>query len=266
MKDYKLFFLFFSFLITYSSNIEQFTFIINKFHLGFITCSETYGTYTFFIDGAFEGTPTDTDLLIIDLEKPTHAKAECIPFSRFDYFECEIDICLYNLTSTKISLPLETPISTKYKIENWKETISNIQGTTNLVVENVTCIPLIQNNFIIFSIESKGCSGNKNLFTIKGDWATGNNIPYVDFSFKIEIDNEKKDIAKCDCSSLNVREFNCEFEGDGDIKFEEKYFKGYYANYMMKKVNSFTHVEKCQINASYFPILNNLIILFILLF
>ena len=77
---------------------------------------------------------------------------------------------------------------------------------------------------------------------------------------------KKKDIAKCDCSSLNVREFNCEFEGDGDIKFEEKYFKGYYANYMMKKVNSFIHVEKCQINASYFPILNNLIILFILLF
>ena len=220
------------------------------------------------MNGQFTGTPNDTDLLIIDLIEPYNARAECKPFSRFDYFECEIDICLNNLTSTSILLPLETPISEKYKVENWEEVISKIPNSTNLVAENVTCIPYIQNNFILSSIESRGCSGSENIFVIKGDWEFDENIPSNDFNFKIEVDNDKegKDIAECDFSLSNVREFNCKYEGEGIIKFENNYFKGYYANYLMKKVNISIFVEKCETNSYSFLTINILMLIIILLF
>ena len=270
MKSCEKLFLLFSFLISYSYTIKKYTFTIQKFHLTFFKCSETYGTYTFFFDGTFSGTPSDTDILKIDLLEPYGAKAECKPFSRFDYFECEIDICLDNLTSTNISLPLETPISDKYKIENWEEVISKIPNTTNLIDENVTCIPYIQNNFILSLIESEGCSGKKNLFAMKGYWEWSENIPSIDFNFKIEIDNdnEERDIAECECLSRNVSEFNCKYEGEGIIKFEEKYFKGYYANYLLKNDNTSSNtsifVEKC-LNGSFLNISLLMFIIIVLL-
>ena len=267
MKEYIFLLLLFSFLISYSNSIEQFIFTVRAFHLRFMPCLQTYGTYTFFIDGKFQGSPSDTDLLIIDLDQPEGTKAECIPFSRYDYFECEIDICLYTLNSSNIYLPIKTPISDKYKIENWEEAISKVPGTSNFIAENITCIPDIQNIFAPSSIESKGCSGTKNKFTIKGDWEWGDNIPYTDFDFKIEIDNKNKDIAKCSMSSWNVREFNCEFEGEGDIKFDDTFFKGYFTTFKMKKANISSHVEKCEDNSnSSFLGFNILLFIFVLLF
>ena len=153
---------------------------------------------------------------------------ECIPFSGCEYFECEIDICLYTLNSSSIYLPIKTPISDKYKFENWEEAISNVPGSLNFRAEKITCITDIQYIFTSSSIESKGCSGTKNKFTIKGDWELGDNIFYTDFDFKIEIDNKNKDIGKCSMSSWNEREFNCEFEGEGVIKLDETFFKGYF--------------------------------------
>ena len=248
MEKNRLFIVLFSFLISYSFNFEQFIFTIKKFHLSYFSCLQTYGTYTFFIDGEFNGSPSESDFLLIDLDNPVGAKAECKPFARFDYFECEIDICLYNLTSLDILFSLNAPISEKYKVENWEEVISKIPGITNLIDENITCVPYIQNTFIPSSIESKGCSGNKNIFNIKGDWENGGSIPSNDFDFKIEINNKEKDIANCNFSIFNVKEFNCEFEGEGKINFEEKYFKGYFANYMMNKTNIFKDVKKCEEN------------------
>ena len=250
MREYKILLLLFSFLISYSYSIEQFIFTIKQFHLRFYSCMETYGTYTFFLDGIFQGSPSDTDLLTIDLDQPAGAKAECMPFSRYDYFECEIDICLYPLNSSDIYLPIKIPISNKYKIENWEEVISKEPGISNNVTENVTCIPNIQNIFAPSSIESKGCSGKKNKFSIKGDWEWGDNIPYSDFDFKIEIDNKNNDIAECSMSSSDVREFNCEFEGEGDIKFDDTFFKGYFTTFKMKKANVSAHVVKCEDNSS----------------
>jgi len=262
MKEHKILLLLFSFLISSSYSIEQYTFTVRGTHITFFTCLTTYGTYTFFIDGRFQGSPSDTDLLTIDLDEPEGAKAECIPFDGGEYFECEIDICLYPLNSSDIYLPIKTPISDKYKIENWEEVISKDPGTSNLISENITCIPYVQNNFTPFSIESKGCSGGKNLFTVGGEWE-GDNIPSSDFDYKIKIDNKNKDIAKCSLSSGNVKEFNCEFEGEGDIKFDDTFFKGYYITFKMKKSNVSIHVEKCEdYSSSSFPGFNMIIFIF----
>jgi len=262
MKEHKILLLLFSLLITYVCSIEQYTFTVRGTHIRFITCMTTYGTYTFFIDGRFQGSPSDTDLLTIDLDEPKGAKADCVPFSGGEYFECEIDICLYPLNSSDIYLPIKTPISDKYKIENWEEVISKEPGTSNNISENITCIPDVQNTFAPSSIESKGCSGRKNKFTIRGEWE-GDSIPSSDYNYKIEIDNKNKDIAVCTISSLDAKEFNCEFEGEGDIKFEDKFFKGYFTTFKMKKTNVSTHVEKCEdYSSSSFPGFNMIIFIF----
>ena len=142
-------------------------------------------------------------------------------------------------------LPLTPPKSEKIKIQKWEEVIGAEDGKSNLVEDNVECTPYESNTFIPTSLVSKGCSLTKNTFSIIGDWEDQEKVPSESFDFKLIIDNDNKDIAECKFESKNYKQLDCSFDGEGDIKFEEKYFKTKSAQYKMQKAELSIHVDKC---------------------
>lgn len=246
MKEYIFTILFFISLLSYSFCVEQITFTVEGVETQIMSCSEIGGSYSFKINGNFSGTPSILDRIYIDLKSPSKAQAECTPFDiGYSYLYCVIDVCLNSMISANIILPVDAPIDNIYKFVSWEDIIGKIDGETNKVAENVTCIPKPENTFIPSSIESKGCSEKNNVFIINGDWEDKSLLPEVSFDFKIRIDNEQTDIAACSYNKTNTNEFNCQFEGEGTIKFEEKIFKGAASSYTMQKTDVSTNVRKC---------------------
>lgn len=181
-------------------------------------CNSIDGSYKFKFKGNFNGSPMITDKLIFKMESPSGMSAECTPYNVLNSLICEIDICNNPLVSAKLLLPCATPTFDDYKLENWEEIIGAKSGVSNLLEDNVSCSPSPENTFITSSIESKGCYKTANLFTIKGDWKDSTHLPEIGFDFKIEMANEKKDIASCYYSKSKTKQFECSFEGEGDIK------------------------------------------------
>ena len=180
---------------------------------------------------------------------------------------CSMDVCIDPLHSSKILLPLTPPISDKYKFQKWEEIIGAEDGKSNLVTENAECLPQETNIFINASLTSKGCSGTKNIFSINGEWKNQNKLPTQNFNFKIRIDNENDNnaIAECKYENKNINQFDCSFDGEGDIQFKEKYFKSFITTYKIEN-STVIHLDKCLKSAYLFLNLSLLSLLVLFLF
>ena len=246
--------LLFSILINYFYGAEEIQFTVSKISLPSAPCTPTSGQYYFDIEGEFSTEVFLSDEIYIDMLLPNNTIAKCNPYGKNSFtpekIHCSLDICLNPLNSSKIMLPLIPPQLDKYKIQKWEEIIGTEDGKSNLIVENAECFPQGTNTFIPTSISSKGCSGTRNTFSINGDWENQNKLPSINFNFKIRIDNDNKDIAECRLENKNIKQFDCSFDGEGDIKFEEKYFQGFRTAYKLEKIESSIHVDKC-LSSSY---------------
>ena len=240
----------FSFLIYYCLCTEEIQFTVSKISLPSTACAPTSGKYSFEIHGEFSADVFLSDEIYIDMLLPNNTKAKCNPYGKNSFtptkFQCSLDICLNPLHSSKIMLPLTPPNSDKYKFQKWEEVIGSEDGKSNLVTENAECSPQETNTFIYASLTSKGCSGTKNIFSINGDWKNENKIPTQNFNFKMRIDNDNdnKDIAECRYENKNIKQFDCSFDGEGDIQFKGKYFQGFVGAYKIEN-STLIHVDKC---------------------
>ena len=229
--------------------VEEIEFTVSKITIDMLPCMSSQGEYNFDIEGAFSGEAKLDEGIYIDLVSPNNAKAKCVPYEETPIssakLHCTIDVCFYPLNSVKVMLPLTSPKSEKIKIQKWEEVIGAEDGKSNLVEDNVECTPYESNTFIPTSLVSKGCSLTKNTFSIIGDWEDQEKVPSESFDFKLIIDNDNKDIAECKFESKNYKQLDCSFDGEGDIKFEEKYFKTKSAQYKMQKAELSIHVNKC---------------------
>ena len=247
MVCYKSLLLFIS--ISFCLCAEEIQFTVSKLGESLLSCMSFSGQYTFDIEGEFSGETSIFDEIYVDLMLPTNAQAKCSPYEKTAYssakLHCIIDICLYPLVLTDVKLPLTPPNSGKYKINKWEEVIGAKDGESNVVEKSAKCLPEESNTFVPTSLTSNGCSGTKNTFSIIGDWENQEKLPTLNFDFKIRIDNDNQDIAECKLSTKNVKQFDCSFDGEGDIKFEEKYFQGLMTAYKMGKIETSIHVDKC---------------------
>ena len=149
---------------------------------------------------------------------------------------------MYPLDNVNLYLPIKAPESSIYKFKNRKKIIGEIPGETNKIPE-ITCLPSEINTFIPSSIKSKGCSGNKNVFTISGEWLKKDEtLSYLYFS--LVLSNENDDIASCETAFDNLNEIECEYEGEGDIVLEEQFFKSFSKAYKIKKIDMIIYPEK----------------------
>ena len=263
MKEFIILHLLFIILISYSNcSEEEVSFKVSKISVDIFACSTTLGTYSFKIEGEFTGQISIFDPIFIDLISPSGSQAECIPMEKTSnsYLNCKIDICLNSLNDATILLPLKTPNSDKYKILNWEEVIGNKEGESNLVGKNVECLPFSSYTFIPSSLKSNGCSGNKNTFSIIGQWEDESKIPPYSENIKLKLDNEKKDIAYCKIEKESPKEIRCEFNGEGNIKFGDLYSKGESTVYKLLKIESSIHVDKCSSSNSKYVFMNIIIL------
>jgi hypothetical protein len=228
---------------------EEIQFTVSKISIGLLPCMSSAGEYSFDIEGEFSGDVKLDNEIYVDMASPKNVQAKCVPYEKTiqssSKLHCIIDVCFSPLNEVKLMLPLIPPKSEKIKIQKWEEVIGAEDGKSNLVEENVDCTPYESNTFIPTSLVSKGCSLTKNTFSINGEWENQEKIPSDSFDFKIRIDNDKKDIAECKFESKNVKQLDCSFDGEGDIKFGEKYFLGKSIPYKMQKTEISIHVDKC---------------------
>lgn len=149
---------------------------------------------------------------------------------------------MYPLDNVNLYLPIKAPQSSIYKFKNWKKIIGSIPDETNKIPE-ITCLPYEINTFIPSSIKIKGCSENTNVFIISGEWLNKDEIPQYLY-FSLVLSNENDDIASCSNIFDNLNEIECEYEGEGDIIFEEQFFKSLYKAYKIKKIDMIIYPEK----------------------
>jgi hypothetical protein len=228
--------------------VEEIEFTVSKITIDMLPCMSSQGEYNFDIEGEFSGDAKLDEGIYIDLVSPNNAKAKCVPYEETPIssakLHCTIDVCFYPLNSVKVMLPLTSPKSEKIKIQKWEEVIGAEDGKSNLVENNADCTPYESNTFIPTSLVSKGCSLTKNTFSINGEWENQEKIPSDSFDFKIRIDNDNKDIAECRFENKNIKQFDCSFDGEGDIQFKGKYFQGFVGAYKIEN-STLIHVDKC---------------------
>ena len=172
-----------------------------------------------------------------------------------------------SLSNVDIYLPVKPPQKQGYEFINWEETIGANEGKSNLI-SNVKCLPEEQNIYTITSIQTNGCSGNKNAFTINGKWEDNKsiNLPILDFDTKFFLDNENKDLCECEFE-VSDNSMKCKFEGKGKIKFNEQYFSGDLKAYRFNKFDEVKEVGICnsQDDAYYLKIMTGLAYILLLL-
>ena len=230
--------------------VEEVQFTVSKIKIDMLPCMTSQGEYNFDIEGEFSGDAKLDEGIYIDMVSPSNAKAKCLPYEETPIssakLHCTIDICFYPIyENSKVMLPLTPPKSEKIKIQKWEEVIGAEDGTSNLVEDKVECTPYESNTFIPASLVSNGCSLTKNTFSIIGDWENQEKIPSESFDFKLIIDNDNKDIAECKYEINNYKQLDCSFDGEGDVKFEDRYFKAKSDQYKMQKAELSLHVNKC---------------------
>ena len=76
----------------------------------------------------------------------------------------------------------------------------------------------------------------------------------------LKLDNEKKDLVYCYLIKTKPNEISCEFDGEGDIKFGDKYFK-YLTVGKLEKIDSSIHVDKCSSSSYSSYLIMNIIFL-----
>lgn len=183
--------------------------------------------YSFSIEGNCEDCSAITDRFNLNLEtsKKQTVKAECYPMQILMIHKllCTIDSSVYPLDNVNIILPTSAPKVDKYTFKNWETTIGANPGTSN-VLKDAVCIPKVANTFTPSSITDDDCDAlGYSTFTINGEWEDKSslNIPTIDSTVKIFLDNSGQDAADCDYMNDPVR-FACKIRGDGRLKVKEQ--------------------------------------------
>ena len=272
MKDYMLLLTSLYLMIAYSICKDKISFTVTGLQEPSSACMESSGDYYFYIYGVFSSESGYLDDLIIYMESPSNAKVECTAFTSTEFsqasFQCYINVCINPLKTTTILVPTKPPASIMYEFPNWEKVLGINDGVSNLVKENVVCLPKETNTFIPSSLKSKGCSKNKNVFEIEGEWLYSDSykIPDSYMSLEIEVSNDNKDIANCNIKDNNIKIIQCKYNGYGEIKFiGEKYFKEVFVVFKLQENDLSIKVNKCksEIIKSNFYILTILILIFL---
>ena len=257
-------------LSLFSYCIGEQTFTVDHIEKGI--CYSSLGTISIQIYGTFsqETSIFDENIYIefTTSEKKIKSKCYTVEFNSFSlhYLSCEIDISLYYpLNNVDVFLPVNAPQVSGYKFVNWEKVIGNNPDISNKIT--ISCLPKESNTFNINSIKADGCSGGNNTFTISGEWSQEKKYSLLEsnFDFHFYMGNEDKDIAYCKYSESTSITMNCQFNGDGNIKINEKtYFNSGYLVYTFSKYDDVTKVEACseEFNSGYsfkFYIINILI-------
>ena len=142
-------------------------------------------------------------------------------------------------------MPLEPPISNYYNFLNWKEKIGENPEISNRITEKeIDCLPKELNSYKINEIKSEGCSNNKNVISLKGEWINEKQLVPKNFGFNF---NE----IKGNCNIITLNWIQCTIEGIGDIKFLDNYYFEYQINtFMIQKSEIFIHINDCNDNST----------------
>ena len=234
----------------FSNCIGEQTFTVDHIEKGL--CLPSLGTVSIKIYGTFSQETSIFDFIYIEFttsEKKIQSECQAIEFDSYSisYLSCEIDISFYYpLNYVDIFLPVNAPQVSGYKFVNWEKVIGNNPDTSNKIT--ISCLPKESNTFNINSITANGCSKGNNTFTISGEWSKEKESTLLEsnFNFKFYLGNEDNDIAYCKYNQSPSITMNCQFNGAGNIKINEKtYFNSGFQVYTFSKYDGVTKVEAC---------------------
>ena len=236
----------------YGKALDSFEYIISieKIDLGINPCSDNIGLYNYYIYFDINKEISYTEELTFDLTTSGEQiiKTTCTPHysELIAFFLCDINICVYPLDNVDIFFPLNPPISKKFGFKNWKNIIGASPGISNKI-SNVNCLPKEENTFTPTSIKSIGCKSNKNIFYIYGNWLYNDKdkLPFF-WEFSLLLSNEQNSIANCEYQiEAEPIYIECQFEGQGIIKFNEVYTSGIFRIFKINGFSSDINTEFC---------------------
>ena len=234
----------------FSNCIGEQTFTVDHIEKGI--CYSSLGTISIDIYGTFSQETSIFDFIYIEFttsEKKIQSECQAIEFDSYstNFLSCKIDVSFYYpLNYVDIFLPVNAPQVSGYKFVNWEKVIGNNPDTSNKIT--ISCLPKESNTFNINSITANGCSKGNNTFTISGEWSKEKEYTLLEsnFNFKFYLGNEDNDIAYCKYNESPSITMNCQFNGDGNIKINEKtYFNSGFQVYTFSKYDAVTKVEAC---------------------
>ena len=112
------------------------------------------------------------------------------------------------------------------------------------------------NSYNISSIKSEGCSNVKNIILIDGKWSDESQLLPGSFEMALNDGN------KANCETINLKQIQCEIDGYGDIKFNEKYVKSGINVFKIEESYKSINLDKC--NLSSFIFFDKIILLLIM--
>ena len=210
-----------------------------------VPCIPNLSTFLFNIKAEFSKSPDITNILSINLSP--NLISSCYAFENTSvtdsFFQCKINTVNYPIDNINIYLPLDNPNSEYYNFLNWKETIGKEPEISNKISDKeIYCIPKELNSYEMTEIKSEGCSNNKNIISLKGQWKDNNLIIPKNYEFNFD-----KIKGKCNIISLNW--IQCEIEGEGIIKFNDNFYFEYGINtFMIQKSEKSINIKDCNKN------------------
>lgn len=233
-------------LISIQESNQAIEFTPEKIEVASNPCSKSKGEYDFNIIGTFSDSVSSFDTITFDVETSDgrKLKSKCNPFKFLSSkFMCKIEV-RYPLDKIDILLPTKAPIVEKYTFKDWEKVFGANPGVNNKI-EDVTCLPEEKNTFIPSSITVGDCFLGERSFTIKGEWEKKDKAELSNYSSaNIVLDNKNGDILKCRYKTQTMA-FECDSEGEGEIKIREQYFNSLSEVYKIKEFNSGKTTKKC---------------------
>ena len=247
MEKLKYFFiLIFFILIKNTFQIETIKF--NILEIGNANCISDQSIYRFYLNGIFDLPFDTTEKIFIKLLYPK-TTIECSALSKKNYrndtIKCEVDICEFPMEENILISPEEpTSINNKFEFPNWKDFMNKNPGISNRIEETrIPCFPEINAIFSPTDIISLGCEGDKNIFTITGEWEDKDEVTFKEAKFKIPIINQEE--KKAECFFKDLENIICLYQGYGEIKFDKFYFKAISSGYQINGLNKKINVTEC---------------------
>ena len=229
-------------------------------------CESQNGIYHFYLYGDYDSGFNTNDKIILKLDYP-NTTLECTPLSKENYskdsIKCLIDICEFPLEKN-VLISSEEPQSNNFEFPNWSSFMNENPGISNKVNDTHSiCYPEEKTTFQPSDIISYGCEGGKNKFKIIGEWMNVNKVTFKELLFKLPLVGQNGKMADCEFQSLN--EIICLFDGYGEIKFENSFFKAILSPYKIEKSPKVINVTQCFNNGNYFKMKIILVIFIICL-
>jgi len=212
-----------------------------------LPCIPNLSTFLFNIKVEFSKSPKITKTLAINLS--SNIVSLCYPFENTtvsdSFFQCEIDIVDYPINNINIYLPLDSPNSDYYNFLNWKDVIGKNPEISNRISDKeIYCVPKELNYFKINEIKSEGCSNDKNIISLQGNWMNENVIIPKSLEFNFNKIKGKSNIITMDW-------IQCVIEGEGDLIFSNNFYFEYGINtFMIQKSEKSIRIKDCNNNDS----------------